>query len=111
MSRENIKRGSGNLFADLGQADPDTHLLKAELVTRIRDIVEANGLTQTLAADRMGLSQPDVSRLFRGHFRDVSIERLMKMLTRLGCDVDIVVRRRAKARRKAGSIQVHAEAA
>ena len=32
-----VKRGSKNLFADLGHADPETHLLKAGLVTRIRD--------------------------------------------------------------------------
>jgi predicted XRE-type DNA-binding protein len=37
----------------------------------------------------MGLSQPDVSRLLRGQFRDVSVERLMRMLTKLGCKVDI----------------------
>jgi predicted XRE-type DNA-binding protein len=111
MSDDGIKRGSKNLFADLGHADPETHLLKAGLVTRIRDIIETIGLTQTQAAERMGLSQPDVSRLLRGQFRDVSVERLMRMLTRLGYDVDIVVRSRAKARRKAGSIQLQAEAA
>lgn len=87
-----IKRGSQNLFADLGYADPETHLLKAGLVTRIRAIISESKLNQTEAAKRMGLSQPDVSRLLRGHFRDVSVERLMRMLTKLGCDVDIVVR-------------------
>ena len=68
------QHGSENLFADLGYADPETHLLKAGLVTRIRDIISANKLNQTEAAVRMGLSQPDVSRLLRGQFRDVSVE-------------------------------------
>lgn len=40
----------------------------------------------------MGLIQPDVSRLLNGQFRDVSVERLMRLLTRLGCEVDIIVR-------------------
>jgi predicted XRE-type DNA-binding protein len=106
-----IKRGSKNVFADLGHADPETHVLKAGLVTRIGDIIGAAGLNQTDAAERMGLSQPDVSRLLRGQFRDLSVERLMRMLTRLGYDVDIVVRSRAKPRKKAGSIQLHAETA
>ena len=66
-----VKRGSENLFADLGHADPGTHLLKAGLVTSIRDINKAGKLTQAEAALRVGLSQPDVSRLLRGPFRDV----------------------------------------
>jgi predicted XRE-type DNA-binding protein len=77
-----IRRGTGNVFADLGYADPDTHLLKAELV---------RGLTQTDVAKATGLSQPDISRLLKGQFREVSVERLMKMRSRLGCEIDIVV--------------------
>lgn len=85
-----IKRGSPNLFADLGYADPETHLLKAGLVTRIREILNDAKLNQTEAATRIGLGQPEVSRLLRGQFRDVSVERLMRILTKLGRDVDIV---------------------
>ena len=87
-------RGSGNLFNDLGYADADIHLLKAELVSRIHDVMLDQKLTQSAAASLMGLNQPDVSRLLRGQFRDVSVERLMRMLTKLGCEVDIVVRER-----------------
>jgi predicted XRE-type DNA-binding protein len=47
----------------------------------------------------MGLSQPDVSRPLRGNFRNVSVERLMRMLTKLGCDVNIVVRRTGQTQR------------
>ena len=31
-----IRRGTKNVFADLGFPDAETHLLKAELVTRIQ---------------------------------------------------------------------------
>ena len=86
-----ITRGSDNIFADLGFTDPETHLLKAGLVTRIRAIISDIGLTKTEAAKRMGLSHPDVSRLLRGQFRDVSVERLLRILTKLGCDVEIRV--------------------
>ena len=107
----NIVRGSKNLFADLGYADPETHLLKAGLVTRIRDIISTSKLTQTKAAERMGLSQPDVSRLLRGQFRDVSVERLMRMLTKLGCDVDIVIRGQGKTATKGDTIRLFAQPA
>jgi predicted XRE-type DNA-binding protein len=109
MSNEtSIKRGSKNVFADLGYADPDTHLLKAGLVMRIQDIISDSVLTQSEAADRMGLSQPDVSRLLRGQFRDVSVERLMRMLTRLGYDVEIVIRGRGESKAKGDTIHLQA---
>ena len=66
-----IERGSGNVFADLERPDPDAHLLKAELVTRIDKIIRERGLKQIEAAKLLGLSQPDVSRLLRGSFREL----------------------------------------
>ena len=87
-----VERGSGNVFADLGFPDSDAHLVKAELVNRIDDIVRRRGITQTEAARLLGLSQPDVSRLLRGDFREYSLERLFRLLTTLGRDVDIVIR-------------------
>ena len=87
-----IEAGSGNVFADLGRPDADTHLLKAEIVTRIDTIIRQRGLKQTDAARLLGLSQPDVSRLLRGSFREYSLERLLRLLTALGRDVEIAIR-------------------
>lgn len=94
MKTDNVKieRSSGNVFADLGLPDADVHLLKAELVTRIDRIIRERGLKQIEAAKLLGLSQPDVSRLLRGDFREYSMERLLRLLTSLGRDVDIVIR-------------------
>ena len=87
-----IKPGAGNVFADLGLADADAHVVKAELVTRIDAIVRQRGITQAEAGRLLGLSQPDVSRLLRGDFREYSLERLLRLLTGLGRDIDIVIR-------------------
>ena len=103
-----IVRGTKNIFADLGYADAETHLLKAELVTRIQKVISAHNLTQTAAAKHLGLSQPDVSRLLNGQFRDVSVERLMRLLTRLGCDVDITIRNHGKAASPRDTIHLQA---
>lgn len=92
MSRSASKRGSGNVFADLLVADSETHLLKAQLVARLQEVIRANKVTQARTAELIGVSQPDVSRILRGQFRDVSVERLVLFLTRLGCTVDIVVK-------------------
>ncbi len=88
---EPIDRGTDNIFADLGLPEPETHKLKAELVVQLRAIFTERGLSQTEAGALIGISQPEVSRIFRGHFSEVSVERLMRMLTRLGCGIDIVV--------------------
>ena len=77
-----IVHGTNNIFTDLGYADAETHLLKAGLVSRIQEVLNEQKMTQTAAANRLGLSQPDVSRL-QGHFRDMSLERLLRLLTRL----------------------------
>ncbi len=87
-----IERSSGNVFADLGLPDAEAHLLKAELVARIDKIIRERGLKQVEAAKLLGLSQPDVSRLLRGSFEEFSMERLLRLLTALGRDIDIVIR-------------------
>jgi len=93
MEDTRIERGSGNAFADLDLPDADVHLLNAALVAQIDRIVRQRRLTQARAAELLGLSQPDVSRLLRGSFRDYSVERLFRLLTVLGHDVEIVVRK------------------
>lgn len=87
-----IRPGTGNVFADLGYADAETHFLKAQLVSRMKDVLEERGLTQTAAAKATGVGQPAISRILKGQFRDISVERIIRMLTRLGCEVDIVIR-------------------
>ena len=104
-----ITRGSTNIFAELGFADPEAHLLKAELVTRIGAIISGSGLTQTEAGRRVGLSQSGVFRLLRGQFRDVSVERLLRMLAKLGCNVDIVVRGQGLAASASDTLRLRAQ--
>jgi len=86
-----VTKGSGNVFADIGVPDAETHLLKAELVRRIGALIDAEGLSQADAAQRMGMTQPDVSKMLRGQFRPISIEKLMRCLVALGQSVTIEV--------------------
>ena len=84
--------GSGNIFADIGLPDADAHLMKAQLVSRIQDILDERGLSQTAASALMGIRQPDLSRILRGQFRGFSVARLMTMLTGLGFEVAITLK-------------------
>ncbi len=87
-----VEEGSGNVYADLGVRDADAMFMKAQLVTKIDELIKQKGLTQTQAGQLLGLPQPKVSALLKGNFRGISERRLMDCLTRLGRDVQVVVK-------------------
>lgn len=82
---------SGNVFADLGLPGSDMALAKAELVQRIRHLIEERKLTQARAAALLGLDQPKVSALVRGRVEGYSLDRLFRFLNALGQRVEITV--------------------
>lgn len=89
-----IHEGSPNIFAELGLPDAEGHFLKAQIVAELYRLTREDELTQARAGARMGITQPEVSRMFRGHFREYSVERLMGFLTAFDRDVEIVARPR-----------------
>ncbi len=100
-----VTAGSGNVFADLGFAEPDEELTKAQLASHIRQVIEQRRLTQRAAASLMGIDQPKVSALLNGRLANFSSVRLMRLLTALGQDVEITIK--AKPRNRAhGRIRV-----
>jgi predicted XRE-type DNA-binding protein len=104
-SLSKAEKGGMNVYADLGMPDADEMLIKAQLATRIAQIIKKGKLTQIEAAQRLGMPQPRLSNMLRGRFRGISEAKMMDCLTRLGSDVEIVVKpaHRAKA---AGHISV-----
>lgn len=107
-SKTDVTASSGNVFADLGFAEPEEELAKAELASHIRHIVKLRRLTQVAAAAAMGIDQPKVSALLNGRLANFSSERLMRLLTALGQDVDIVLRDTPRSRRR-GRLRVLSE--
>ena len=85
------EESTGNVYADLGNEDAAKMLVKAQLVTKIGEIVKARKWTQQEASDVLGLTQPKLSKMLRGQFRGISEARMLDCLTRLGRDVQIVV--------------------
>jgi predicted XRE-type DNA-binding protein len=104
-----VTESSGNVFADMGLPEAEEELTKAQLASHIRQVIKRQRLTQVAAAAVMGIDQPKVSALLNGRLSNFSSERLMRLLTALGQDVDITVR--AKPRDRAhGRIRVVGEA-
>jgi predicted XRE-type DNA-binding protein len=91
-----VIEGSGNVFADLGVAEPGEELAKAQLASLIREAIKRRRLTQAEAAALTGLHQPEVSALVNGRLGGFSGDRLMRCLTALGQDVEIVVKTKAR---------------
>jgi predicted XRE-type DNA-binding protein len=79
------------VFTDLGLPNADEHLIKADIVIAIAERIKTKRLTQAEASKLIGLAQPDVSKLLRGHFTGYSFERLFGFLTALGENVKIKV--------------------
>lgn len=92
-------------YEALNYANADEMLIKARLVTEISDQLNRRQLTQTEASALLGFSQPKLSNLLRGQFRGVSEKKLMQCLTKLGRDIEIVVRPVPRSRRE-GKITV-----
>lgn len=105
MSAIEIEQGSGNVFADIGLPEADEMLVKAQLAAKIGDIIKHRHLSQEQAAEILGMPQPKISNMLRGKFRGISEAKMLECLTRLGRDVQIVVKL-TRTKRKVGNLEV-----
>src|SRR5216117_4063085 len=103
--RVTFEKSSGNVFADIGFANPEREQLKAHLTLQIYRIVKDRGLTQAQAGNILGIKQPHVSALMRNRAGNFSVGRLIEFLTALGQDVAITVK---PTRKRQGEISVEA---
>jgi len=84
-----FEESSGNVFEDLGFENPEHELLKAKLAFYIQKDIKEKKLTQAQAAELIGITQPDISKLKNGRYSRFTAERLFNFLNRLNYDVDI----------------------
>lgn len=92
MSNEiKVEEGSDNIFQDLGFSDDvaKDELLKAQLGVEILRILKERKLTQTDAATLLGVEQAEIFRLYAAKLSDYSVERLLRFLECLNCEVSI----------------------
>lgn len=84
-----MRRGSGNVFRDLGFAEDEARnlALRSELMIRIGEFVKGSRLTQSQAAARLGLTQPRLNALLKGRIDQFSLDALVNVATRAGLHV------------------------
>lgn len=92
-----IEKGTDNIYRDLGLSDAEEMQVKAALAVKIGTIIKHRHLTQTQAAELLGMTQPKLSCMLRGQFRGISESKMIDCLNRLGRDVEIVVRKSSRS--------------
>jgi len=92
-----VKKSSGNVFKDLGfeRGEAENLRLRSKLMRELEKLIRDSGLTQSEAAELLGIQQSRVSDLVRGKIDRFSIDTLVKLLAKAGRDVEIRVKRRA----------------
>lgn len=94
MSNLNYELSSGNVYADLGNEDSAEMQIKAKAVRMLASLIADSGMTQNEVADVLGIDQPKISRILRGHFRGLSLEKIMGYIITLGNDIEITVHKK-----------------
>jgi predicted XRE-type DNA-binding protein len=98
-----VRRGSGNVFRDLGRKNADIEQFKAILAAEIIKTLDRERLTVRAAQGRTGIAAADFSRIRHADLGRFTVDRLMGIINRLGArlEVKIKVRRAESAVRDA----------
>ncbi len=84
---------SGNVFLDLGFPPGEAAVLalRADLMGRLRILIEERGWTQSQAAEQLGIGQSRVSDLVRGKWEKFSLDMLITLAARAGKRVELAL--------------------
>jgi predicted XRE-type DNA-binding protein len=88
-----ITVSSGNVFLDLGFPPGEAAVLalRADLMGRLRILIEERGWTQSQAAEQLGIGQSRVSDLVRGKWEKFSLDMLITLAARAGKRVELAL--------------------
>ena len=84
--KEKVSNSTGNVFTDLGFESGEAAILqmRAKLMSDLREYIQSSGMTQTAAAEKLGIAQSRVSDLMRGKWEKFSLEMLITLESRIG---------------------------
>ena len=102
-----IKKSSGNIFKDLGfdAAEAEVLKVKAQLRLDIEKEIESRSLSQTEAAQLVGIARPAFNRLMNNRLEGISVDKMihMKYLLGLGTEVRTVKIKKTNKKKKANA--------
>lgn len=101
QERLELVHGSGNVFRDFGNPNPDVEQMKAVLAAQVVLALDGRKLTVRAAQELTGVTAADFSRIRRVKLDRFTIDRLVTILNKLDRRVDVNVtiapRRRVQA--------------
>lgn len=80
-----------NVFADMGFENPEEELMKSEIISSLRALIDEKHLTQEQVAARWRIEPLAVAELLRGHWGDYSVNQLLGFANALGRTVRIII--------------------
>jgi predicted XRE-type DNA-binding protein len=83
-----LVRGSGNAFRDFGRKDADVQQAKALLAAQIIGFLDQEELSTRQAEARTGVNHAEFTRIRNVQLGRFTIDRLMRILGKLGQQVD-----------------------
>ena len=86
-----LVRGTDNTFRDVGLPEPDTKLMKADLAAEIMRVLRERNISGAQAAKLTGVQEADISRIRNAQLDRFTIDRLVTILNRLDCGVQVHV--------------------
>lgn len=100
-----LKKSTGNIFEDLGfdPAEAEVLKVKAQLRLEIEQEVKARGLSQTKAAQLLGIARPAFNRLMNDKLDGISVDKMIYMKYLLGMGTDVSTSKVGKQRKGVNS--------
>ena len=95
--RIGITRGSGNVYRELAKENAELRQFKAILAAEIIKALDRRGLSVRQANAHTGIAAADFSRIRNADLGRFTADRLMKILSRLGSRVEVIVKLRRSA--------------
>lgn len=92
---ESVDAGSGDVLVDLGFPDAEERKLRVQLAMRLNELIAERRFTQARTAELFGIPQPHVSELKHYKLSRFSSERLLRFMTLLDRDIEIIIRQKA----------------
>jgi predicted XRE-type DNA-binding protein len=88
-----VSASSGNVFTDMGFPPGEAAVLalRADLMGRLRLLIEERGWSQVQAAEQLGIGQSRVSDLVRGKWDKFSLDMLITLAARAGKRVKVAL--------------------
>ncbi|MDN5940705.1 MAG: helix-turn-helix domain-containing protein [Nitrospira sp.] len=99
--KEEIIRGSGNVYRDFNMPDADVRQLKAALAAEIIKALDKKCLSVRKAQRLTGVQAADLSRIRNADLERFTSDRMMMILNKLGARVEVSVR--VKERKQAAA--------